>query len=126
MLESLSHLPTIVPLLTAIAGGVVTFLVTKMNTRRDMTINDRLQLSKDQYQLIAELRQLMQEQKEETDELRVEIKQLQLINIKLTIENEKLIGKMEFMNQENEKLLGRMEAMNRQLDTQQKKDSQDL
>ena len=74
----------------AIVGSVVTYFVTKANNKKDLSINDRMQLSKDQYQLIAELRQLMQEQRHEIDSLKEEMKELQSINIRLMIENKEL------------------------------------
>lgn len=73
-----------------IIGSAVTYFVTKANNRKDLSINDRMQLSKDQYQLIAELRQLMQEQRDEIDSLKEEMKELQSINIRLMIENKEL------------------------------------
>ncbi|HFJ9368566.1 TPA: hypothetical protein ACGW8Q_005812 [Bacillus cereus] len=88
-------------LLTAVStaiGSVITYFVTKNNNNKDLAINDRTQLSKDQYQLIAELRTMMQEQKEEIEELREEIKQLQAVNINLTIENKELQEKITKLN----------------------------
>lgn len=79
-------------------GSVVTFLITKSNNKKDLSINDRMQLSKDQYQLIAELRLMMQEQRDEIEILREEIKQLQAVNINLIIENKELQGKIAELN----------------------------
>lgn len=79
-------------------GSVVTYLVTKSNNTKDMSINDRMQLSKDQYQLIAELRQLMQEQRDEIESFRVEIKQLQAVNMSLIVENKELQNKITALN----------------------------
>lgn len=87
--------------ITAIAGvvgSVVTYLVTKANNKKDISINDRMQLSKDQYQLIAELRQMMLDQKEEIESLRDEIGQLQKVNVSLIIENKELQGKITELN----------------------------
>lgn len=79
-------------------GSVVTFLITKNNNKKDMSISDRMQLSKDQYQLISELRQMMQEQRDEIDNLREEIKQLQAVNINLIVENKELQNKINELN----------------------------
>lgn len=87
--------------ITAIAtliGSVITYFVTKNNNKKEIAISDRMQLSKDQYQLIAELRQMMQEQRDEIDNLREEIRQLQAVNINLTIENKQLQQKIHELN----------------------------
>lgn len=78
-------------------GSVITFFVTKSNNKKEMAINDRMQLSKDQYQLIAELRGMMVEQRDEIDGLREEIKQLQAVNINLTLENKQLQQKIKVL-----------------------------
>lgn len=87
--------------LTAIGtliGSIVTYFATKNNNKKELAINDRMQLSKDQYQLIAELRAMMVEQREEIENLREEIKQLQAMNINLTLENRQLQGKISELN----------------------------
>lgn len=87
--------------ITAIATLVTafaTYFVTKNNNKKDIAISDRVQLSKDQYQLIAELRQMMVEQRDELDNLREEIRQLQAVNINLTIENKQLQQKINELN----------------------------
>lgn len=92
--------------ITAIAtlfGSIVTFLITRNNNKKDLAINDRMQLSKDQYKLIAELRQMMQEQRGEIDSLKTEIKKLQEVNVTLTIENKELQTKIELLNSRLEK-----------------------
>jgi uncharacterized protein YigA (DUF484 family) len=97
MIESLLSLLGDSAWITAIGtllGSVVTYLITKSNNRKELAITDRMQLSKDQYQLIAELRQMMQEQRDEIDGLREEIKQLQAVNINLTVENKQLQQKI--------------------------------
>lgn len=88
-------------LLTATAtlfGSVVTYLITKANARKDMSIHDRMQLSKDQYQLIAEMRAMMTEQRDEIDGLREEIKQLQQVNVSLIVENKQLQANINELN----------------------------
>ncbi len=75
---------------TTFVGSVVTYFATKNSNKKELAINDRTQLSKDQYQLIAELRQMMQEQKEETEGLRQEIQTLQKVNLDLMVENKGL------------------------------------
>lgn len=83
--------------LTAIGtlvGSFITYVVTKSKNKTELAISDRTQLSKDQYQLIAELRAMMVEQREEIDSLREEIRQLQAVNINLTLENKQLQQKI--------------------------------
>lgn len=94
LLEDTSWLTAV----SAIAGSIITYLITKVNKDKDVSISDRKQLSKDQYQLIAELREMMQEQKDEIENLREEMKTLQGVNINLIIENEKLQGKIAELN----------------------------
>ena len=84
--------------ISTLLGSVVTFLITKANIRKDMSINDRLQLSKDQYQLIAEMRAMMQEQRDEIDNLREDIQQLQAVNITLMVENKELQSRITELN----------------------------
>lgn len=79
--------------ITAIAtlfGAITTYLITKNKNKKELAISDRMQLSKEQYRLIAELRQMMVEQKEEIEVLRDEIRELQAVNMNLTIENRDL------------------------------------
>lgn len=94
--------PAFITALSALVGSVVTYFITKSNNKKELVINDRMQLSKDQYQLIAELRQMMQEQKIEIDGLREEIKQLQVVNVNLTLENKQLQSKIAELNRKLE------------------------
>ena len=93
----------------SITSSLITYFITKannnkeveingVNTHKEIVINDRIQLSKEQYQLIAELRQMLQEQREEIDNLRDEIKQLQAVNMNLTLENRELKIKITELN----------------------------
>jgi hypothetical protein len=84
--------------ISTLFGSVVTFFITRANIKKDVSINDRLQLSKDQYQLIAEMRAMMQEQRDEIDNLREDIKQLQAVNITLMVENKELQSKITELN----------------------------
>lgn len=83
---------------SAVVGSIVTYLVTRTNKSKDISINDRMQLSKDQYQLIAELREMMQEQRGEIDNLREQIKELQVVNTSLILENKELQSKIAELN----------------------------
>lgn len=83
---------------SAIVGSIVTYFVTRVNKNKDVSINERVQLSKDQYQLIAELREMLQEQKAEIDELRIEMRQLQTVNVSLILENKGLQTKISELN----------------------------
>lgn len=80
-------------------GSLVTFLITKSNNKKELSMNDRLQLSKDQYQLISELRIMMKEQRDEIDVLRDEIRQLQAVNINLIMENQELQKRIMELNE---------------------------
>ena len=136
MIEALmEHFPALVPFLTAIAGGVVTILVARATAKKDITVSnldDRSQLSKDQYALIAKLHDMMERAQEDNDELREEMRELQKVNIALTISNEKLLTKLEAVEydnkqlqsalrrvtRENQELKEKIEEMNRRLDSQ--------
>ena len=84
--------------ISTLFGSVVTYFVTKANNKKDVSISDRMQLSKDQYQLIAEMRAMMQEQRDEIDGLREEIRQLQNVNVSLIVENKELQNKIAELN----------------------------
>lgn len=90
--------------ISALVGSLITLFITKNNNRKDLVINDRVQLSKDQYQLIAELRAMITQQKEETDNLQVRMKELQEVNLSLIIENKTLISKLDLLNDKLEEL----------------------
>lgn len=85
-------------------GSLVTFLITKSNNKKELSMNDRLQLSKDQYQLISELRIMMKEQRDEIDVLRDEIRQLQAVNINLIMENQELQKRIMELNEKLSKI----------------------
>lgn len=97
MMELLINSAWLTPI-AAMVGSIITYFVTKNNNKKDISMNDRAQLSKDQYQLISELREMMSEQKEETEILRNEIRQLQAVNISLTIENKELQNRIDKLN----------------------------
>lgn len=88
---------------STLVGSVITYLVTKANNKKELAINDRMQLSKDQYEFIGELREMMVEQREEIDNLKAEIKELQAVNIALTIENRQLQQKITELTNKLEK-----------------------
>lgn len=95
------------PFVTAVFGGLGTWFVTKSNNKKEVTINDRRQLSQDQYQLISELRDMMTDQKDEIEQLRKEIKDLQTVNVALTIENKELQAKIHSLTRRLDLLNGR-------------------
>lgn len=88
------------PLVGALAGalGAGGILSVKAKTKARMTINERTQLSRDQYQLISEMRSWMKDQKEDSEALRLEIKNLQEVNMKLTRENAQLSARITELN----------------------------
>lgn len=75
---------------SALVGVVVTYFATRNNNKKELAISDRMQLSKDQYQLISELREMMQTQRYEIEELRESMEELQRVNINLTVQNKLL------------------------------------
>ena len=104
IISDVGWITAVTTLIGSIIGSLITFLATKNNNKKDLAISDRMQLSKDQYQLIAELRQMMLEQRDEIDNLREEIRQLQAVNINLTIENKHLQQKITELNMSLESL----------------------
>lgn len=90
--------------ISALVGSLITLFITRNNNRKDLAINDRVQLSKDQYQLISELRLMIAQQKEETDNLQDRMKELQEVNISLIFENKNLIRKLDVLNDKLEEL----------------------
>lgn len=91
----------IVTSLAGIIGSLITYLVAKNNTTKDIYVNDRESLSEGQQLLMANLNNLIEEQKESMREykeeisiLRLEIKELQQNNINLLIENKQLSEKI--------------------------------
>lgn len=111
------NLSTIIPFVTAVFGGFGTYLITRVNVKKDLTINDRMQLSKDQYQLIAELREMMQEQREEMEGMREDMRRLQAVNVNLTLENKSLQGKIAKLTIENKTLQSKIHELNIRLDS---------
>lgn len=95
------------PFFALIGGGlgVGGWFSIKTKTKARVAINERTQLSRDQYQLIAELRDMIKdhkaeqlEQKKETKALREEIQKLQEVNIGLIRENAQLSAKITELN----------------------------
>lgn len=97
---------TMATLLVAIISSGTTFLVTKVQTKKDLKINDRNSLSEDEKIFRAELRSTIEEQRkelrearDEIAELRKEVAELHDVNLKLTIENKQFQIKVaELMN----------------------------
>lgn len=95
------------PLIALLTGGLGAggWFSIKTKTKARVSIDERTQLSRDQYQLIAELRDMIKdqkkdslEQKKETQALRVEIQNLQEVNIGLIRENAQLSAKITELN----------------------------
>lgn len=78
----------------AITGSVLTYLGVKHKQDKNFKINDRMQLSKDQWQLINELKGMIEGQRTEIDGLRREIRDLQALNMQLTVDNKNLQSKL--------------------------------
>lgn len=88
------------PFFALIGGGlgVGGWFSIKTKTKARIAITERTQLSRDQYQLIADMREMMSEQKKETQLLREEIKNLQKVNLELTRENAELSVRITELN----------------------------
>ena len=97
----------LVPAIVGLVSSFITYLVSKNNNSKDLTINDRQQLSEDEKQFRAELRETILEYKRELSEYRdkivelngelykarkeirelnAEVRRLQEVNVELRIE----------------------------------------
>jgi hypothetical protein len=97
--------PTFITAVIGLLGMIVTHFGTVSKNKTKVAVvdvNDRVQLSKDQYQLITELRDMMDEQKIEMKALKDEVKKLQVVNLELTMENKELQRQLEDLNQKLE------------------------
>jgi uncharacterized coiled-coil DUF342 family protein len=97
----------LVPAVTAIIGSIVTFLVAKNTTKKDLTMNDRKALSEDEKAFRQELRDSIKGYKDDLDEARKEIRmlsdevaQLHKINLELTLDNKRLQEKIDDLRTE--------------------------
>jgi predicted nuclease with TOPRIM domain len=89
-------------LMTVLAGAfgsLLTYLATTQKHKKDYKLSDRLQLSKEQYQLIEELKDMISTQQAEIDKLKIEIKELQVTNSDLLIANSLLKNDLARLNQ---------------------------
>ena len=66
----------LVPAIVGLVSSFITYLVSKNNNSKDLTINDRQQLSEDEKQFRAELRETILEYKRELSEYRDKIVEL--------------------------------------------------
>ena len=101
-------LEIIIPVIVAIVSSVATFFVAKGNNK----VSDRKLLSEDEKAFREELRQTildykqevedtrqeLKESREEIRDLRDEIAQLHKLNLDLTLENQKLVNKIESLS----------------------------
>lgn len=97
--------------LVAIGSSATTLLVTRIQTKKDVQVNDRSQLSEDEKAFRQELRETIDEYKEELKEarkeiteLRKEVGELHNINLKLTLENKQLNIKVDDLKSEIQRL----------------------
>lgn len=93
--------------LVAVGSSATTLLVTKLQTKKDVTINDRVQLSEDEKLFRAELKDTIEGYKVELKEARIEITELRKevaglhkINLKITLENKQLQIKVDDLRAE--------------------------
>ena len=98
-------------------GSILTFLASRGNTKKDLFIHDREQLSKDTYQFINELKDLIQEQGEDLDSLKAEVKTLQEVNAGLTREVAELQKINLSLMVENKELQFKVEKLSQNIDT---------
>lgn len=98
-------------------GAILTFIASRGNTKKDLFIHDRQQLSKDTYQLIADLKDLLKEQGDDLDALKVEVKTLQEVNVGLTREVAELQKINLSLMVENKELQFKVERLSQNIDT---------
>jgi septal ring factor EnvC (AmiA/AmiB activator) len=98
-----------IPVVVAIVTSITTFIVAKGRNKKDMSVNDRKLLSEDERQFRADLKEIigsykkeleetrneLKESREEIGELREEIAKLHKLNLLLSLENQKLVLKVE-------------------------------
>lgn len=96
-----------IPAVVGVISSITTFFVAKTNSKKDLTINDRQQLSEDEKQFRAELRDTINSYKEELEQarndirqLRGEVEKLHKINLDLTLENKQLQLKVDSLRTE--------------------------
>lgn len=106
-----NNMEALVTLAVAIGSSATTFLVTKLNTRKDVEISDRTLLSEDEKTFRKELKDTiddyrveLREARKEIVELRKEVGDLHQINLKLTLENKQLNIKVDDLKAEIQNL----------------------
>lgn len=95
-------LTDVLPLITGVGGILGTIVVAKITSKKDISINDRIQLSKDEQEFRKELRDTFTSYKEDLDlsrkeinSLRDEMIKLKDANLELTLENKVLQNKVD-------------------------------
>ena len=91
------YMQYIIPAVVGLVSSVSGFVIAKSNNKKDITVNDRQQLSEDEKQFRAELKGMIDsykvelaEAREEIKSLREEVSQFHMINTKLSVEKEQL------------------------------------
>jgi predicted RNase H-like nuclease (RuvC/YqgF family) len=103
----------VLPLITGVGGILSTIVVTKITSKKDISINDRIQLSKDEQEFRKELRETFTSYKEDLEKSRMEINSLREemvklkdANLELTLENKILQNKVETLTFELQSFKG--------------------
>lgn len=98
-----------IPVVVAIISSLTTFIVSRNKNKKDLDIKSRELLSEDEKQFRADLKAIigsykqelqdtrseLRASREEIKELREEIAKLHQINLNLTLENQKLVAKVQ-------------------------------
>lgn len=107
-------LQVITPALTAIVGSIVTLLIAKNASKKDLAMSDRKALSEDEKAFRQELKDIINGHKADLEEARGEIRtlsdevaQLHKINLELTLENKRLQVKVDDLRTELQAFRGR-------------------
>lgn len=107
--------------LVAVGSSLTTLWVSKLNSKKDLTINDRTSLSEDEKDFRRELRETINQYNQELKnargeivELRKEVSALHKINIRVTLENKKLHTKVGELTDEVKSLRGELKQKEEQ------------
>jgi chromosome segregation ATPase len=105
----MKNIETWIPVVVAFVTGLTPFFIARSTNKKDLTVNDRQLLSEDERQFRADLKGIigsykqeledtrneLKQSREEIKELREEIAKLHKINLVLTLENQKLVLRVE-------------------------------
>lgn len=109
-----------IPAVVGVISSLTAYFVARNNNSKDMTINDRQQLSEDEKNFRTELMNTINsyktdlfEARKEIKELRTEVASLHKLNIALTVENRELQMKVDDLRDELKTFKGNRRGANR-------------